>query len=65
MIVTDNIVAGVWHHGYHIVPVECSSSPDFLFENNVAHSVSGNRAIAANVENDCTMVNKFTAYKVT
>ena len=65
MIVTDNIVAGVWHHGYHIVPVECSSSPDFLFENNVAHSVSGNGAIAANVENDCTMVNKFTAYKVT
>ena len=31
----------------------------------MAHSISGNGAIAANVNNDCTEVKNFAAYKVT
>ena len=66
MIVRNNIVAGTWHHGYHFVPKRCNdNNPDFVFENNVAHSISGYGAIALNVRNDCTLVENFVAYKVT
>ena len=66
MIVRNNIVAGTWHHGFHFVPKRCNdNNPDFVFENNVAHSISGYGAIAKNVRNDCTLVENFVAYKVT
>jgi len=66
MVVTDNIVSGSWHHGYHFTPKRCTDDePDFVFERNVAHTISGYGAIAANVENDCTEVKDFAAYKVT
>lgn len=66
MVVTDNIVSGAWHHGFHFTPKRCSEdAPDYVFERNVAHTISGYGAIAANVENDCTEVKDFTSYKVT
>lgn len=68
MTVTGNIVSGSWHHGFHYTPKRCpeyGTSIDFTFENNVAHSISGYGAIAANVKNDCTEVLEFSAYKVT
>lgn len=49
--VTGNVVAGTWHHGFHVVPQACDdANPDFLFTNNVAHSISGYGAVALNVE---------------
>ena len=64
--VIGNIVAGTWHHGFHFVPSQCGEeNPSWVFENNIAHSISGYGAIALNVENDCTEVHDFKAYKVT
>ena len=37
----------------------------YIFENNVAHSISGNGAVAMNVQNDCTEIGGFIAYKCT
>lgn len=68
MTVTDNIVSGSWHHGFHFTPSRCDGKADhysFTFERNIAHSVSGYGAIAANVGNDCTEVKDYTSYKVT
>jgi len=66
MNVTNNIVAGSWHHGFHFVPSRCGeTNPDFIFEGNLAHSISGYGAVALNVANPCTEVRDFTAYKVT
>lgn len=66
MSITNNVVAGTWHHGFHFVPKKCDdNSPDFVFEGNVAHSISGYGAIAKNVMNSCTEVHDFIAYKVT
>lgn len=66
MVVKDNIVAGTWHHGYHIVPKKCANdNGNFIFKNNVAHSISGYGVIALNVANDCSTIQDFTAYKVT
>ena len=48
--VVGNIVAGSWHHGFHYVPNACGEdNPSWIFENNVAHSISGYGAIAMNV----------------
>ena len=41
------------------------TTTDFIFENNIAHSISGNGAIAANVGNRCTEVKDFIGYKCT
>jgi hypothetical protein len=68
MIVRNNIVSGSWHHGYHFIPEKCGTRPsdsDWIFENNVAHSISGYGAIALNVVNDCTEVKDYWSYKVT
>lgn len=68
MLVTNNVVAGAWHHGYHFDPSDCDAvDPDFVFTNNVAHSISGYGAIARNVDTEqaCTEVKDFKAYKVT
>jgi len=66
MVVTDNVVAGTWHHGFHIVPYRCTNdSGDFIFRDNIAHSISGYGAIALNVANDCSKIDGFIAYKVT
>jgi hypothetical protein len=66
MTVKNNIVSGSWHHGYHFKPSKCKErDPDWVFENNVAHSISGYGAIALNVANDCTEVKDFWSYKVT
>ena len=66
MTVINNIVAGTWHHGFHYVPMACNDpNPDFVFTNNLAHSISGYGAIAMHVLNPCTEVKDFTAYKVT
>lgn len=66
MVVRNNIAAGSWHHGFHFTPKRCGdTNPDFIFENNVAHSISGYGAVASNVENDCTVVEDFIAYKCT
>ena len=65
-IVTRNVVAGTWHHGFHFIPQECGvANPSFIFRGNVAHSIMGTGAIALNVANDCTEVKDFTAYKTT
>jgi hypothetical protein len=64
-------VSGTWHHAFHFKPYRCdhyptTSDPDyFIFENNIAHSISGYGAIALNVVNDCTEVVDFGAYKCT
>lgn len=74
MIVTNNIVSGTWHHAFHFKPERCDKDthyvlpdddPDFIFENNIAHSNSGYGAIALNVVNDCTIVRDFIGYKNT
>ena len=69
LIVSNNIVSGCWHHGYHYIPLECGETIDANtqtnFLANTAHSVSGNGAVAANVDNTCTEVSGFTAYKCT
>lgn len=66
MTVKDNIVAGAWHHGFHIPPTKCENdNGDFVFKRNLAHSISGYGVIALNVANDCSMIKDFTAYKVT
>jgi len=67
MTVRNNVVSGSWHHGYHFKPSQCdSTNPDWIFTNNVAHSISGYGAIAANVEgNSCTEVKDYWSYKVT
>ena len=67
MTVTNNVVAGAWHHGYHFDPSDCDAvTPDFVFTGNVAHSISGYGAIARNVDtaSACTEVKDFKAYKV-
>jgi len=62
----DNIAAGCWHHGFHFIPDKCDqTNPNWLFEGNIAHSVSGYGAIAKNVENACTEIKDITAYKCT
>ena len=54
---TNNRAAGCWHHGFKFIPAKCDeANPSYVFENNVAHSVSGYGAIAANVANSCTEV---------
>jgi hypothetical protein len=66
MIVTNNIVSGTWHHGFHFTPQKCDDdNPPYTFLNNIAHSISGYGAIAENVKNECTLVKDFTAYKTT
>lgn len=65
MTVKNNVVSGSWHHGYHFVPSRCGRTSDWIFENNVAHSISGYGAIAKNVANDCTEVKDYWSYKVT
>lgn len=70
----DNVVSGTFHEGYHFRPERCDwkthevlfdADPDFEFENNVAHSISGYGAIAQNIEQDCTIVHDIIAYKCT
>ena len=72
--IRNTVVSGTWHHGFHFKPEECDenshqvksgSNSDFVFENNLAHSISGYGAIAANVENSCTIVRDFVAWKCT
>lgn len=70
MVVMNNVVSGAWQSGYHFKPLRCDqsssvSNPDYHFVNNVAHSISGNGAVAKNVENSCTEVKNFVAYKCT
>lgn len=66
MVVTNNVVAGTWHHGFHFVARKCQNdSGNFIFSGNVAHSISGYGAIAKNCANDCTLVSDFISYKVT
>ena len=64
---TGNIAASCWHHGFHYEPEECPPNGDILFFDNVAHSISGYGAIAANVEGNpnCIEVKDFAAYKCT
>ena len=69
LIVTNNVVSGCWQYGFHYVPLQCNEVVDadtvIYFFGNVAHSISGYGAIAANVVNSCTEVKDFAAYKVT
>lgn len=71
LVVTDNVAAACWHHGFHYQPLDCDEVVDAnthtRFEGNVAHSISGYGAIAANVAGNpsCTEVLDFTAYKCT
>ena len=71
LVVTNNVAASCWHHGFHYQPLDCDEVVDenthTKFENNIAHSVSGYGAIAANVQGNpaCTEVKDFTAYKCT
>lgn len=56
MEVRNNIAAGTWHHGFHVVPSACGADDtgDFIFRNNVAHSISGYGVIGKNVAQECT-----------
>lgn len=53
----NNIVSGTWHHAFHFKPLnmgkDCADPDDdnnnFVFEGNIAHSISGYGAIALNV----------------
>jgi len=70
MVVMNNIVSGAWQAAYHFKPLKCGASssvtsPDYHFVNNIAHSISGNGAVAAKVSNSCTEVKDFIAYKCT
>ena len=72
MTVRNNVASGAWHHGFKFRPLnmgkDCANpkdADDFIFENNVAHSISGYGAIAENVVNKCTEVKDFVAYKCT
>ena len=70
MTVINNVVSGVWQVAFHFKPLRCDErpnpgNPDYDFYNNVAHSVSGNGAVALNVANSCTEVRDFVAYKCT
>jgi hypothetical protein len=66
-VVTNNRVAGCWHHGFKFIPAKCDeANPSYKFaNNNVAHSISGYGMIAANVGNTCTEIKDMAAYKVT
>ena len=71
LVITNNIASGCWHHGYHFIPLDCDEAIDentkTYFFNNIAHSISGNGAVAANVAGNpsCTEVKDFKAYKCT
>lgn len=75
LVVTNNVASGCWHHGFHFLPRDCTDTqaPANLagdqgtwFAGNVAHSISGYGAIAANVvHSGGTCVWDFSAYKVT
>jgi hypothetical protein len=64
-----NIISGTYHHAFHFKPKPCTGSTaelnDFVFEDNVAHSISGYGAVAANTNHRCVEVEKFVAYKCT
>ena len=65
-VIDNNVVAGTWHHGFHFIPQICNdTNATYIFAANVAHSISGYGAIALNVNNSCSYVEGFTAYKVT
>jgi len=63
--VTGNIAAASWHHGFHVPGKACDDdSPSFLFENNVAHSISGYGVIGANsFTSSCVEFTNFSGYK--
>ena len=51
--VTNNVVSGTYFAGYHFKPDKCDkdshaliSNADYVFTNNVAHSISGYGAVA-------------------
>lgn len=63
MTVTNNIAFSGWHHGYQVQGHECDdNNPTWVFENNVAHSISGYGAVGAG-DFACTAFHDFTAYK--
>ena len=39
--ITNNIAAGTWEVGFKFRPEECDKSSDYVFTNNIAHSISG------------------------
>ena len=70
--VKNNVVSGTFFAGFHFIPDQCDErsherivDPTYIFEGNVAHSISGYGAVAKKVTNDCTIVHGFKAYKVT
>lgn len=69
LTITGNRASGAHHHGFHYMPDDCDNNgiAHTVFFGNVAHSISGYGAIAANVEGvpQCTEVKDFAAYKVT
>ena len=71
MTVRNNIASGSWHHGFHFIPLECGAGTGAnqvtVFRDNVAHSISGYGAIAANRDGnpECIEVIDFSAYKCT
>ena len=75
LVVKDNVASGCWHHGFHFLPRDCTDTQGAAgaagdqgtwFAGNVAHSISGYGAIAANVVyRGGTCVRDFSAYKVT
>jgi hypothetical protein len=70
LVVINNVASGSWHHGFHYKPLKCDdnvypNNPGTWFQGNVAHSISGYGAVASNIEEVCTEVKNFAAYKVT
>jgi len=60
------VVSGTLQYGYLFKAAPCdSTNPDYIFENNFAHSIGGNGAVAEAGVHQCSEVRDFTASKCT
>lgn len=64
-----NIISGTYHQAFHFPPKPCTGTTEelnsFVFEDNVAHSISGYGLVASNTNHKCVEVEKFVAWKCT
>lgn len=64
--IRNNIVSGTLQYGFIFKAAPCDTTdPDYIFENNFAHSIGGNGAVAEGGIHTCSEVRDFTASKCT
>lgn len=64
MVVTNNTASGTWHSGFSAPGKACDDkNPTNLFEDNIAHSVSGMGVLVSRGAGRCTEMTKFYGYK--